>query len=131
MLLEPEQQGLWLTDFEMLRIHYAKTLEAWNERFQAHRADVAKRFDERFCRMWEFYLELCAAAFRFRTLVVFQMQIARTIDAVPITRDYMYRGADAAAESAPARRRGNIAAVVSDQGDGRADPGRPRRRATR
>lgn len=126
-----EQQGLWLTDFEMLRIHYAKTLEAWNERFQAHRADVAKRFDERFCRMWEFYLELCAAAFRFRTLVVFQMQIARTIDAVPITRDYMYRGADAAAESAPARRRGNIAAVVSDQGDGRADPGRPRRRATR
>jgi cyclopropane-fatty-acyl-phospholipid synthase len=124
-----EQQGLWLTDFEMLRIHYARTLEAWNERFQAHRADVAKRFDERFCRMWEFYLELCAAAFRYRTLVVFQMQIAKSIDAVPITRDYMYPGEPAAADAAAPRKRGRIAAVVTGRPEETADPGRPRRRA--
>ncbi|MCW5715631.1 MAG: class I SAM-dependent methyltransferase [Bauldia sp.] len=125
-----EQQGLWLTDFETLRVHYAKTLEAWNERFQVHRADIAKRFDERFCRMWEFYLELCAAAFRYRTLVVFQMQIAKTIDAVPITRDYMYAGVHAEQDAGTPRRRGRIAAVVNEHADETADPGRPQRRAS-
>lgn len=125
-----EQQGLWLTDFEMLRVHYAKTLDAWNERFQVHRADIAERFDERFCRMWEFYLELCAAAFRYRTLVVFQMQIAKRIDSVPITRDYMYAGNPAAADAGTPRKRGRIAAVVTDRPDRTAVPGRPRRRAS-
>jgi cyclopropane-fatty-acyl-phospholipid synthase len=92
-----ERRDLWLTDFEMLRMHYAKTLAAWNERFQARRAEIAARFDERFCRMWEFYLQLNVAAFTYRSLVVFQMQITRQNDVVPITRDYMYAPPAAAA----------------------------------
>ncbi|MGD9739023.1 MAG: class I SAM-dependent methyltransferase, partial [Bauldia sp.] len=96
-----EEQKLWMTDFEMLRIHYAKTLAAWDERFQAQRAEIAGLFDERFCRMWEFYLQLCETAFRHRTLTVFQMQIAKEIGTVPITRDYMYAAAETAAAERP------------------------------
>lgn len=93
-----EKRDLWLTDFEMLRLHYAKTLAVWNERFQARRAEIAARFDEQFCRMWEFYLQLNVAAFQHRSLVVFQMQIAKQNDTVPITRDYMYESPPAAAK---------------------------------
>ncbi len=114
-----EERGLWLTDYEMLRLHYAKTLAAWNERFQAHRAEIAKRFDERFCRMWEFYLLMCEAAFIHRTMVVFQIQIAKEIDTLPITRDYMY--ADAAAPMVSAAKQS------SDQG---ADRSNTRKRAS-
>jgi cyclopropane-fatty-acyl-phospholipid synthase len=98
-----EQRGLWLTDFEMLRLHYAKTLAAWDERFRARRSEIAAMFDERFCRMWEFYLQLCEAAFRHRTLVVFQMQMAKQMGALPITRDYVYGdGAETTHQAAPA-----------------------------
>lgn len=96
-----EKHKLWLTDLEMLRLHYAKTLDAWDERFQARRAEIAAMFDERFCRMWEFYLQLCETAFRERTLVVFQMQIAKHIGALPITRDYMYPAAAAVVDQQP------------------------------
>lgn len=89
-----ERQGLWLTDMESLRLHYAKTLAAWNERFQANRDRVANLYDERFCRMWEFYLQSCEAGFRWSGLTVFQLQLSREIDAVPITRDYMVREED-------------------------------------
>ena len=92
-----EERGLWLADLEMLRIHYAKTLAVWDERFQARRAEIAAMHDERFCRMWEFYLQLNEIAFRHRSLVVFQLQFGKKIDAVPITRDYLY--ADAASAS--------------------------------
>ncbi|MCW5715630.1 MAG: class I SAM-dependent methyltransferase [Bauldia sp.] len=85
-----ERNGLWLTDFESLRIHYAKTLAAWDERFQARRAEISGRFDERFCRMWEFYLQSCEVTFLHRKQVVFHLQMAKAIDTVPITRDYMY-----------------------------------------
>lgn len=86
-----ERLGIWLTDFESLRTHYAETLKAWNERFQAHRDHVRDNlYDERFCRMWEFYLQVCEASFRDSTLTVFQMQIAKDINAVPFTRDYLY-----------------------------------------
>jgi cyclopropane-fatty-acyl-phospholipid synthase len=85
-----EKRGLWLGDLEMLRVHYAKTLEAWDQRFQARRSDVESLFDARFCRMWEFYLQLNALAFRHRSLVVFQLQLSKRIDAVPLTRDYLY-----------------------------------------
>ena len=85
-----EQRGLWLTDFEMLRLHYAKTLKAWDDRFQARRQEIAEMFDERFCRMWEFYLQLCEVAFRRRTLVVFQLQLAKQFGALPATREYIY-----------------------------------------
>ncbi|WP_417515715.1 class I SAM-dependent methyltransferase [Minwuia sp.] len=86
-----ERLGLWLTDFESLRIHYAETLKAWNARFQQHRDHIRDNlYDERFCRMWEFYLQACEANFRESYLTVFQMQIAKDINAVPTTRDYMF-----------------------------------------
>ena len=85
-----EQLGLWMTDIEVLRLHYAKTLQAWDERFQARRDDVRAMFDERFCRMWEFYLQSAEMAFRFQELCNFQIQIAKKVGTVPLTRDYIY-----------------------------------------
>lgn len=84
-----ERAGLWVTDVEVLRLHYAQTLKAWRERFQAQRADIAELYDERFCRMWEFYLALSEMAFRWRGCMVFQIQLAKRVDAVPLTRSYM------------------------------------------
>jgi cyclopropane-fatty-acyl-phospholipid synthase len=84
-----EQEGLWITDVEILRLHYADTLKEWRRRFQENRAEVARLYDERFCRMWEFYLAGCEVAFRRMDQMVFQIQIAKRQDAVPLTRDYM------------------------------------------
>ena len=84
-----ERQNFWLADMENLRLHYALTLSAWYQRFQANREHVAKLYDERFCRMWEFYLQSCEAGFRWGGLTVFQFQLTRDINALPITRDYM------------------------------------------
>jgi cyclopropane-fatty-acyl-phospholipid synthase len=97
-----ENRRLWLTDFETLRLHYARTLFEWDRRFQENRAKVAEMHDERFCRMWEFYLQSAERAFHHQGLAVFQLQIAKDIGAVPLTRDYMYPGAVAspAAEAA-------------------------------
>jgi cyclopropane-fatty-acyl-phospholipid synthase len=90
-----EKQDYWLTDFENLRLHYARTLAEWNRRFQANRDRVREidpeRHDERFCRLWEFYLQACEAGFRHSGLTVFQLQITKKIDALPLTRDYMFR----------------------------------------
>ena len=94
-----EKRGMWLGDLEMLRVHYAKTLEAWDERFQARRADIESLFDARFCRMWEFYLRLNVLAFRLRSLVVFQLQLSKRIDAIPLTRDYLYSDKEPARSS--------------------------------
>ena len=84
-----EQEGLWVTDIEILRIHYADTLREWRRRFQENRAEIARLYDERFCRMWEFYLAGCEVAFRRMDQMVFQIQLAKRQDAVPLTRDYM------------------------------------------
>jgi cyclopropane-fatty-acyl-phospholipid synthase len=84
-----EQEGLWITDVEILRLHYADTLQEWRRRFQQNRAEVARLYDERFCRMWEFYLAGCEVAFRRLDQMVFQIQVAKRQDAVPLTRDYM------------------------------------------
>jgi cyclopropane-fatty-acyl-phospholipid synthase len=81
--------GLVVTDVEILRLHYAKTLAAWRERFLAHRDDVARIYDARFVRMWEFYLASSEAAFRYFGMVVFQLQLAHRQEAVPLTRDYL------------------------------------------
>lgn len=81
--------GLIVTDVEILRLHYAETLRHWRERFTANRQRIAELYDERFCRMWEFYLVLCEIGFRFRTMMVFQMQIAKRSETVPIIRDYI------------------------------------------
>ena len=84
-----ERQRLWVTDVEILRLHYAETLRHWAQRFQANRARVAQLYDERFCRMWEFYLACAEMVFRHGSGMVFQMQLARNRHAVPQTRDYM------------------------------------------
>jgi cyclopropane-fatty-acyl-phospholipid synthase len=64
-------------------------LKEWRRRFQQNRAEVARLYDERFCRMWEFYLSGCEVAFRRTDQMVFQIQLAKRQDAVPLTRDYM------------------------------------------
>ena len=84
-----ERSGLIVTDVECLRLHYAETLAEWRRRFMARRAEALALYDERFCRMWEFYLSSCEAAFRFQGVAVFQVQCARRQDAVPRTRDYI------------------------------------------
>lgn len=84
-----DRLGLWLTDMENLRLHYAETLRLWNQTFQEKRGHVAELYDEKFCRMWEIYLQGCETGFRHNRLTVFQMQIAKQIDAVPMTRDYI------------------------------------------
>lgn len=89
-----EKLDYWLTDFENLRLHYALTLAEWHRRFQQNRDKVRainpERHDERFCRMWEFYLLACEAGFRHSGLTVFQFQLAKKIDALPITRDHIF-----------------------------------------
>ena len=89
VLAAVERAGLIVTDVEILRLHYADTLRAWRERFTARRPEIARMYDERFCRMWEFYLCVSEIAFRFRDHMVFQLQLARKVDAVPLTRDYI------------------------------------------
>lgn len=84
-----EKEGLVITDVEVLRLHYAETLKAWRERFLARRAEAVAMYDERFARMWEFYLAASEASFRHNGLVVFQLQLARRLDSLPMTRDYM------------------------------------------
>ncbi len=86
-----EKRNLWATDIEILRLHYAETLRHWRMRFAARRAQIAKLYDERFCRMWEFYLAGCEVNFRYLSLMVFQIQLAKNIHTVPITRDYMFQ----------------------------------------
>jgi len=86
-----ESNGLWLTDLENLRLHYAQTLYLWHRRFAANREKIRQLYDERFCRMWELYLLGCEAVFRHYPVSVVQMQIAREIDSLPVTRDYQYR----------------------------------------
>jgi cyclopropane-fatty-acyl-phospholipid synthase len=84
-----ERSGLAVTDVEILRLHYAETLKHWRERFMANRDKVKAIYDERFCRMWEFYLCGSEASFRWQDLVVFQIQLTRKNDVLPITRDYI------------------------------------------
>ncbi len=84
-----ERSGLFITDVEILRLHYAETLKAWRERFLARRDEAQALYDERFCRMWEFYLAMCELTFRIEGECVFQIQLARRHDVVPITRAYI------------------------------------------
>ncbi len=95
-----EARGLWVTDLEILRLHYAETLRAWRTRFLARRERVREIYDERFCRMWEFYLVGSEMFFRRLDGMVFQMQLARRRDAVPLTRDYMFEAERALAAPA-------------------------------
>jgi cyclopropane-fatty-acyl-phospholipid synthase len=84
-----EESWLWLTDLEVLRGHYALTLRHWYDRATAARAEIVSLYDERFFRMWQFYLAGGIAAFRHDGHLVLQLQLARRRDTVPPTRDYM------------------------------------------
>ena len=84
-----ERERLYVCDIEILRLHYAKTLHHWHDRFRANRAHIEALYDARFCRMWEFYLKGCEVAFKYANQMVFQMQLARRQQAVPLTRDYV------------------------------------------
>lgn len=84
-----ENNSLWVLDCEFLRVHYATTLKHWHERFDKNRRQVAKMYDERFCRMWEFYLISAEMMFRTGSQEVFHMQVSRNRDAAPLTRDYI------------------------------------------
>ena len=84
-----EKSGLVVSDIEVLRLHYAETLKNWRQRFLANRNRAKEIYDERFCRMWDFYLAGSEAAFRWQDLVVFQIQLTRKNDVLPITRGYI------------------------------------------
>ena len=85
-----EKSGLWVTDTEIWRLHYAETLAAWHTRFEANRDRIEAMLGTRFCRMWEFYLLASQFTFRYGNHMVFQIQLAKTVDAVPLQRDYMF-----------------------------------------
>jgi cyclopropane-fatty-acyl-phospholipid synthase len=91
MLRAVEHAGLRVTDIEILRMHYAETLKAWRERFLAHREEVERLYDERFVRMWEFYLAASEMSFRHSGLMVVQLQMTKREGVVPITRNYIAR----------------------------------------
>ena len=86
-----EKSGLLITDMEILRLHYAETLKHWRERFLAHREEVERIYDRRFVRMWEFYLAASEMSFREQDMMVFQIQLAKRQDVVPMTREYIGR----------------------------------------
>ena len=84
-----ERAGLLVCDIEILRLHYAETLKAWRERFAARREEAVRLYDERFARMWEFYLACSEISFRNQNMMNFQLQLTKRQGIVPITRDYI------------------------------------------
>jgi len=85
-----EISGLWQTDIEVWRLHYALTLRAWRDRFYTHLDQVREWYDDRFIRMWRYYLTACIMAFEEQGQCVYHLQLAHRRDAVPLTRDYLY-----------------------------------------
>jgi cyclopropane-fatty-acyl-phospholipid synthase len=87
-----ERSGLWVADMEVLRLHYHYTLQHWRRRFAANRTRAAELYDERFCRMWEWYLTAVDVGFSSGGNMVFQLLLSEKADAVPLTRDYAFEG---------------------------------------
>ena len=85
-----EKTGLYVTDVEILRLHYAKTLREWSLRFADHRERAKELYDERFCRMWEFYLAASECAFRYGGMNNFQIQFTKNQHVLPLTRNYIF-----------------------------------------
>ena len=102
-----EAERLWVTDVEILRVHYAMTLNHWCRRFEANRDELRQIYDERFCRMWEFYLIACEMMFRSGSQHVAHLQVTKRRDAVPLTRGYI-----ATAEAALEEREGRLSALL-------------------
>lgn len=98
-----ERAGLLLADVEVLKFHYRYTLHEWQRRFQAHRAEALRRWGSTFVRMWEFYLAACEASFAAGELVVFQLQMARSLEGLPMTRGHWYSEEDMPIATVPAR----------------------------
>jgi cyclopropane-fatty-acyl-phospholipid synthase len=90
LVAEAEKNHLIVTDVEAMRYHYALTLDAWYERTMTHQEEITALYDERFFRMWQFYLAGAEAAFRHGGLVNWQLQYVKRRDAIPMTRDYMF-----------------------------------------
>ena len=84
-----ERAGLMVTDLEILRLHYAETIKHWRQRFAAARHEIVELYDERFCRMWEFYLGIAEQSFVHRRQYIWQVQVSKQVDTLPITRDYI------------------------------------------
>ncbi|WP_435000962.1 class I SAM-dependent methyltransferase [Sulfitobacter sp. MF3-043] len=106
-----EKARLWAADIECWRLHYAYTLRHWYNRFRQNEDQVAAMYDDRFVRMWRFYLAACEQTFRNGPQAVFQFQLSRNIDAVPLTRDYLY-DQSYLADTTPANGAGRAALVV-------------------
>lgn len=90
VMSEVEKYDLVVTDLEVLRLHYAETLRHWRQRFMANRTRAVELYDERFARMWEFYLAAAETAFRYQGLVIHQIQFAKSVSSLPLTRDYIH-----------------------------------------
>jgi len=86
-----EQSGLIISDIEILRMHYTHTLRNWKERCIKNKNKITEMFDEKFFRMWEFYLTSCEMAFKWGDQVVFQFQLTKDLTTAPNTRDYIYQ----------------------------------------
>ena len=86
-----EKSGLIISDMEVLRMHYSHTLRHWKERFIGKKEEVLAMFDDKFFRMWEFYLASCEMTFKWGDQVVFQLQLSKKLDSVPTRRDYIYQ----------------------------------------
>jgi len=84
-----ERAGLLICDIEILRLHYAETLKAWRKRFMARREEAVQIYDERFARMWEFYLAASEMSFRNQNLMNFQIQLTKQQGVTPMTRGYI------------------------------------------
>ena len=94
LVTEAEKHRLLVADVEAMRFHYAHTLEEWYYRTVAHQEEITALYDERFFRMWQFYLVGAEAAFRYGEMVNWQVQYVKRRDAIPMTRDYMYEEAE-------------------------------------
>ena len=86
-----EQNDLYVTDVEVLRLHYAKTLKRWYENFRNNEREIKKIYDEKFCRMWKYYLIASEISFRYYQHVVFQFQISKKLESLPLSRNYIYK----------------------------------------
>ena len=86
-----EDSGLIISDMEVLRMHYSHTLRHWKENCIKNKEKIIQMFDEKFFRMWEFYLAGCEMAFKWGDPVVYQFQLTKNYKSTPVTRDYIYQ----------------------------------------
>ncbi|WP_299153516.1 cyclopropane-fatty-acyl-phospholipid synthase family protein [uncultured Tateyamaria sp.] len=102
LALPMEKSGLWQTDIEIWRLHYARTIRQWRNRFDENIHEISSMYDDRFVRMFRYYLTVCILAFEHQMQAVYHLQLAHKRTAVPLTRDYIY-AADTAAKPTPVR----------------------------